>query len=118
MPGESFQSLVVVVVQPASWASVWMLFPPCRPCVPAPVLLLPCGVGQPVCKGSGEVESLSDVRRPDARRAAILRPEGVTLSFHVSVYKVEPVKAVLRRDLLAKDVARAADADEVMPVRP
>mgnify|MGYP003338890493 FL=1 len=50
------------------------------------------GVGHPLC---GEVQSLSDVRRTDARSAEIERPDGVVRCFHVSVYKVEPLQAVL-----------------------
>jgi hypothetical protein len=43
---ESFQSLVVGVVQPASCAADWMFIPPSRPDVPAPVVLFAVGVGQ------------------------------------------------------------------------
>lgn len=53
------------------------------------------------------------MRRPEARSAGISRPAGVALSFHVSVYKVEPAKSVLARNLLAKDNDRAADLDEI-----
>jgi hypothetical protein len=74
------------------------------------------GVGNPA--RSDEVESLTDVRRTDARRATIERPEGVTRRFHVIEYKVEPVEAILRRDLFAKDDIRAADVDEMVPGRP
>jgi hypothetical protein len=52
---------------------------------------------------SHEVEPLSLVRSTDARRCKICRPAGVTLSFQVSLYNVEPTKAVLARNLLAKD---------------
>lgn len=72
-------------------------------------------MGQPI---GNEPESLSDVRRADARSAEIDRPDGVSLSFQVVLYKVEPSKAVLARNLLAKDDARVELADEVMPVRP
>jgi hypothetical protein len=72
-------------------------------------------VGQPL---RGEIESLPDVRSTDARSAQIQRPDGVSLAFQVSVYKVEPSEAVLARNLLAKDDARSALADEVEPVRP
>jgi hypothetical protein len=71
------------------------------------------GVGQP-----NKPESLSDVRRADARSAQISRPAGVARSFQVSLYKVEPTEAVLACNLLAKDDWRAALADEVVPVRP
>ena len=73
------------------------------------------GVGQPLCC---EVQSLSDVRRADARSAEIDRFEGVTLSFHVSVYKVEPSKAVLARNLLAKNNGGVCLGDEVVEERP
>ena len=60
------------------------------------------------------VESLSDVRRTEARSAGINAPPGVTRSFQVSEYKVEPSKSVLARNLLAKDNDRAVDADEMV----
>jgi hypothetical protein len=69
------------------------------------------GVGQPV-------EALSDVGRAEARRAGINRPEGVARSFHVSLYKVEPTKAVFACNLLASDDWRAALLDEIVEVRP
>jgi hypothetical protein len=65
-----------------------------------------------------EVEPLSDVRSADARSAKIKRPEGVALALHVSLNKVEPSEAVLARNLLSKDDARAVLADEVVPCRP
>jgi len=58
------------------------------------------------------------MRRTDARSAQIDRPAGVARSFQVSLYEVEPSKAVLARNLLAKDDARSALLDEVVPVRP
>ena len=61
------------------------------------------GVFACVESGGGEVDALSDVRRTDARSAQIERPEGVTLSFQVSAYNVEPAKAVAARNLLSKD---------------
>ena len=45
------------------------------------------GVGHPV-------QPLPDVRRTEARSAGINRPAGVTRTFQVSLYKVEPSKAV------------------------
>lgn len=140
----SFQSLVVVVTQPASCACVWMFAPPSRPCVPAPVLLLLCGVLQPACAAaagrrsvpcdgppfgpscwhgvgqplSDEPQSLSDVRRTDARSAQICRPNGVARCFHVRLYSVEPSEAVLARNLLSKDDWRMALADEPMKLGP
>jgi hypothetical protein len=47
-------------------------------------------------------QSLSDVRRADARSAQIDRPAGVIRSFQVSLNKVEPSKAVLARNLLQR----------------
>ena len=73
------------------------------------------GVGQPL---SPEPEPLPDVRRPCARSAAIFRPDGVTRSFQVSAYKVEPSKAVLGSDLLAEDGDRLALLDVPVPERP
>lgn len=56
--------------------------------------------------------------RADARSAEIDRPAGVGRSFQVSLYKVEPSEAVLARNLLAKDDARAALSDEMVEGRP
>jgi len=61
---------------------------------------------------------LPDVGRAEARSAEIQTPDGVALSFQVSVNKVEPSKTVLRRNLLAKDRCRVAVLDEVEPRRP
>ena len=41
------------------------------------------------------------------------RPEGIALSFQVSLYKVEPSEAVFACNLFAKDMLRSALADEV-----
>jgi hypothetical protein len=72
------------------------------------------GVGQPLrCP----IQSLSDVRRTEARRAGIDRPEGVTLAFHVRLNNVEPSKSVLARNLFAKASDRAEDFDEVVDER-
>jgi hypothetical protein len=107
----SFQSLVVVVTQPASCVLVCKFSPPCRPCVPAPVELLLVGVGQPL---SNKPEALADVRGADARSAQICRPDGVARCFQVSAYSVEPAEAVLARNLFSKDDWRAALIDEHM----
>jgi hypothetical protein len=72
-------------------------------------------VTHPLCD---EEQSLSDVRGADARSAQIDRPDGVARTFQVSVYSVEPSKAVLARNLLSKDDWRAALADEIEPGRP
>mgnify|MGYP003341845860 FL=1 len=75
---------------------------------PCSLALCATGVGH-------EVQSLSDVRRADARSAEIKSPEGVTRCFHVRLNKVEPTEAVLARNLLSKDCWRAALANEVKP---
>ena len=64
------------------------------------------------------VESLSDVRRTEARSAGIDRPECVARTFHVSLYKVEPSESVFARNLLAKADWRAALADEMVEIWP
>jgi hypothetical protein len=60
------------------------------------------------------VESLSNVRRTEARSAGIDRPNGVTRTFQVSLYKVEPSKSVFACNLLSKDRDRSALIDEVV----
>jgi hypothetical protein len=55
------------------------------------------------------------VRCAEARSAGIDRPEGIALSFQVSLYKVEPSESVFARNLLAKDDWRAALRDETEP---
>ena len=64
------------------------------------------------------VESLSDVRRTEARSAGINRPDGVARSFHVSTYKVEPSKPVLACNLFAKHRDRAALRNEPLECWP
>lgn len=73
-------------------------------------------VGQAVI--ANEPESVPLVRRSDAASRKIERPDGVVDSFQISENKVEPVAAVRARNLLAKDNARAALADEWKPRRP
>jgi hypothetical protein len=73
------------------------------------------GVGQAF---SNEPEALADMRGADARSAQICRPDGVARCFHVRLYSVEPLKAVLARNLLSKDNWRMALADEPMKLRP
>lgn len=58
------------------------------------------------------------MRSADARRAEIERPAGVTRSFQVSLYKVEPAEPILARNLLSKEDWRAADLDEAEPIGP
>jgi hypothetical protein len=69
------------------------------------------GVGHPV-------QSLPDVRSADARSAEIECCAGVTRSLQVRLYKVEPSKSVLARNLLSKEDWRAADLKQMEPVRP
>jgi hypothetical protein len=52
------------------------------------------------------------MRSTDARSAKIDRCAGVIRAFQVSLYKVEPLKAVAACNLLAKDDWRAALRDE------
>jgi hypothetical protein len=49
------------------------------------------------------VQSLSQVRSADPRSAEIRRPAGVTRSFQISLYKVEPDKAIRPCNLLTHD---------------
>jgi hypothetical protein len=76
------------------------------------------GVGQADASFSNPIKPLPDVGRTEARSAGINRPEGVSRSFHVSLYKVEPSKAVFARNLFAKDDCRLALLDEIVEVRP
>jgi hypothetical protein len=71
------------------------------------------GAGHP-----DKIKSLADVRATEARSAQITRPEGVTRSFQVSRYEIEPAKAVFARNLLSNADWRAALADEPMEVGP
>lgn len=72
----SFQSLVVVVGQPANCAEVRKSIPP-SPCKPGPFVSLVRGLGHPI-------KPVSDVRRTDARRRKRDRPDAVTHGFQVS----------------------------------
>lgn len=126
MPALSFQSRAAAVTQPLS-AADW--FKSCGPPLRAISRSEPSsertffspslarGVGCPE-RGKEEELSLSDVRRTDARSAEIDRPAGVVRSFHVRLNKVEPTKSVLARNLLTKDLLRAALSDEMVPMRP
>src|ERR1700747_1999916 len=69
------------------------------------------GVGHPV-------QSVSDVRRTDARRRKRDRPEGVTQGFQVSLYKVEPRVCVFACNLFTNAFDRSTLADEVEGVGP
>lgn len=69
------------------------------------------GVGHPV-------QSLTDVRRTEARRAGINRPCGVTLCLQVREYKVDPSESVFACNLFAKNDDRFALFDEVVECWP
>jgi hypothetical protein len=56
---------------------------------------------------------LPDVRSTDARSTETRRPSGVTDSFQVSLYKVEPAMLNCSFNLLAKDGDRSAFGDEM-----
>jgi hypothetical protein len=58
------------------------------------------------------------VRSADARSAGIDRPDGVTRTFQVSRYKVEPREARLACNLFPKADVRAALADEPKEIGP
>jgi hypothetical protein len=63
-------------------------------------------------------QALADVGSPDARSAEIRRPDGVTRSFQVIAYSVEPRERSAACNLFPKDHDRAALADEPPPNRP
>jgi hypothetical protein len=65
-----------------------------------------------------EPQSLSDMRRADARSRQYGRPAGVTLSFQVRENKVEPTVANRRFNLLAKHSVRSRLFDELEPCGP
>jgi hypothetical protein len=54
------------------------------------------------------------VERTDPRSRERDTPEGVTHSFQVSLYKIDPFVGILARNLLSKDDCRPALFDEVM----
>jgi hypothetical protein len=73
----------------------------------------------PVEFGDGHpVQSLADMRGADARSAQIRRPDGVTLTFQVIVYKVKPGKGKRARNLFASNRCRSALADEAEELGP
>lgn len=64
------------------------------------------------------METLTDMRREDARSAQIRRPAGVILTFQISEYSIEPSEGNPACNLFAKDDCRMALADEGEPVWP
>jgi hypothetical protein len=69
------------------------------------------GVGHPV-------QTLPEVRSPDAVCAEIRRRNGVVIVFQVCRHMIEPGKPRCSCNLLAKDSWRAALADEPEERRP
>jgi hypothetical protein len=57
---------------------------------------------------------LSDVRCPDARRAQIRGPNGISHRFQVSAYTGEPNASILARNLLSKRDWRSALGDKAV----
>lgn len=95
---------------PPLYAYFLLLLPPVR-------LILPPRASCARAVGN-EVKPLSEVRRADPRSAQIGRPDGVTHSFQVSRYSVEPRPSSRARNLLSKDDRRATLADEPEPCGP
>ena len=96
-------SVALGVFQPASKATLAKSPPPLsvlpNSCLRFPLSAPPVGV-----LGVGHPEqSLSDMRRADARSAQIEGPHGVSHVFQVSAYSGEPNAAILARNLFSKD---------------
>src|SRR5208282_1638399 len=79
-----------------------------------PASLFPFLAGDNEVRVGHEVQSLSDVRRTEARRAEIDTPDGVSRCFQVSRNSAEPSKAVFTANLFTKDVSRRTLPDEVI----
>jgi hypothetical protein len=72
-----------------------------------------------LCNGVGQpVETLPDVRAPDARRAQIAGPDCISHRFQVSTYSGEPYTASRARNLLSKRDCSFAERDKVTELRP
>ncbi len=78
-----------------------------KPFPPDPSLAAVVGHGAPV-------EPVSDVRSTDARSRERDRPDPVSQTFQVILYKVDPRVCVATCNLLSKDRCRAPLRDEVM----
>jgi hypothetical protein len=65
-----------------------------------------------------EEQALPEVGRTDATSRDRTRPNGVTHSFQVIRYKVEPSPSSLARNLLSKNDWRSALVDEPLPSGP
>ena len=74
---------------------------------------------QSLAAGVGhEPQSLSDMRRPDARSRNTGRCKGITTTFQIRLNKVEPAMSNRCINLLSKDDWMAALGDEVEPDGP
>ena len=74
--------------------------------------------GHPSTEGCDPVDSLSDMRRPDAVCTDNRRPAGVADSFQVCEYSIEPTEASFSRNLFPKDSERASRGDEPEEIGP
>ena len=84
-----------------------------------PVVFAPLFPKQSLAWGVGHpVNPLPDVRRADAVCAKYRRPAGVTFSFQVCEYSIEPPAANRRLNLFSKYRWRAALADEPIQLGP
>ncbi len=64
------------------------------------------------------VNSLPNVRRPDARSAQIGAPDSIAQCFQVSAYSIEPPTPILARNLFSNDDWRIALRDKAEELRP
>ena len=112
----SRQSLVVGVAQPANFTACSKLAVCFLPSTVRPVASIfsmlterpPLGVF-----GVGHPEqSLTDVRRADARSAQIGGPDGISQRLQVSAYSGEPFAPIAACNLLSKDCWRTALSDK------
>lgn len=118
---ESFQSRVVVVTQPAKVAAFSNPICTFDPSARLPDINCASEITRPPFGQFGvghEPQSLSDMRRTDARSRDTGRCDGVTDSFHVSLNKVEPAVADRRFNLFTKDDRRVALLNEAEPGGP
>lgn len=119
---ESFQSrVVVVVVQPANVAAFSKPICTFDPSARLPVINCASEIMRPPFGQFGvghEPQSLSDMRRTEARSRDTGRCDGVTDSFQVSLNKVEPAVADRCFNLFTKDCLRFSLLDEIEPGGP
>lgn len=115
---ESFQSQVVVVVQPANIAAFSKPICTFDPSARLPVINCASEITRPLFGQFGvghEPQSLSDMRCPEARSRDTGRCDGVTDSFQVSLNKVEPAVADRCFNLFTKHDRRVALLNEAEP---